>query len=339
MMQALFYLGNGNLAWRETAAAECQGPGEALVRPQAVAACDLDVGIVAGTSPFEPPFVLGHEFAGEVVAVGERVGRFRPGDKVAVSFQPSCGECRPCRRAFTAACAGVPHTAMYGIGAAGGEWGGALADLVRVPYADVMLQPLPEGVTAAMAAGASDNMADGYRTVAGGLQRNPGASVLVAGSGAIALYAVYWAGVLGAGRITLCSRDRALLRRAEALGADALMVEQWPRRFATHAVTVDCTGEPAGLAAVLRSTEAFGECTSAAIYFSGDVAMPLLDLYMKGIRFVTGRVNGAALLPELLSLIARHALTPEAVDATLVDWAEMPHALQSRHFRPIARRD
>jgi alcohol dehydrogenase len=228
---------------------------------------------------------------------------------------------------------------MYGIGAAGGDWGGALADLVRVPYAGAMMAHLPDGVTPAMAAGASDNIADGYRTVADALRERPGAAVLVAGRGSIPLYAAWWARILGAAEVTLCSNDPALLERAAGFDVAVEHISSWPKRFRTHPITVDCTGDPAGLAAVIRSTEAFGRCTSASIYFARDTPMPLFDMNMKGIRFDTGRVNAAALMPEVLDLIARHRLKPESINATVTSWEEMAGALIDGAFKAIAVRD
>lgn len=335
-MEALYLVGPRKLEWREVRRPSIRGPAEALVRPLAVAACDLDLEMVSGRSPFPPPFPIGHEFAGEIMALGDEVAGFQVGDRVAVSFQPCCGACSFCQIGHTAACGVVPGTPMYGIGAAGGDWGGALAGLVRVPYASTMMMRLPAGVTPAMAAGASDNIADGYRTVARALAERPGASVLVAGSGCIPLYAAWWARVLGAETVTLCSRDPRLLSRADALGITAQPVNAWPRRFKTHTITVDCTSDPAGLAAVIRSTEAFGDCTSASIYFGGDISVPMFDMNMKGIRFDTGRVNAAALLPTVLPLIAKYGLTPQAVGATETPWNDMDQALLQGAFRPIA---
>jgi len=337
-MQALYYGGPQKLYWQEAQAPKLASASEALVRPLAVAVCDLDMGIVAGNSPFQPPFQLGHEFAAEVVDVGDDVDNFQPGDLVAVSFQPSCGTCPACHRGHSSACHTASGTPMYGIGSAGGDWGGALSDAVRVPFADAMMIALPPGMNPAMAAGASDNIADGYRAVAPALRARPGAEVLVAGSGSIALYACWWAVQLGAKEVTLASRDAALLNRAEKFGVQTEQVTLWPKRFRTHAITVDCTGEAAGLSAVLSSTEAYGHSTSCSIYFGGDLTIPMFALNMKGIHFVTGRVNAASLLPEVLAQIAKYKLTPETVLATVVEWDDMKDALLNQTFKPIAQR-
>ena len=170
-MQALTFVAGGHLEWRDVPAPSLQGNGEALVRPLAVATCDLDAAIVRGQVPFPGPFTLGHESVGEVTDVGDAVTSVRPGDCVVVPFQPACGQCGFCARGLTANCTKVPRTSMYGIGVAGGDWGGALADVLRVPFADAMLLKLPAGVSPAAAASAGDNIADAWRTVAPQLQR------------------------------------------------------------------------------------------------------------------------------------------------------------------------
>src|SRR5215467_11754446 len=150
VMQALHYLGPGKLDWREVPDAALVAATDAIVRPLAV-------------------------------ATGEQVRAIEVGDVVLASFQPSCGACAPCQRHHSAACAEVVPTAMYGIGKIGGDWPGALADAIRVPWADVNLRRLPRGVAPAAAASASDNFADGVRGVDDELRARPGASVLVAG--------------------------------------------------------------------------------------------------------------------------------------------------------------
>ena len=72
-MQRLEYLGPGELAWREAEAPALQADIQALVRPIAVATCDLDALIIAGQSPFAAPFPIGHECVAEVLDAGDRV--------------------------------------------------------------------------------------------------------------------------------------------------------------------------------------------------------------------------------------------------------------------------
>ena len=72
----------------------------------------------------------------------------------------------------------------YGFGSAMGSWGGAVSDQLLVPFADAMLLPVPSGLDPVSIASASDNIPDGYRTVAPHLRRWPGAPVLVVGGAA-----------------------------------------------------------------------------------------------------------------------------------------------------------
>ena len=276
------------------------------MRPTTVATCDLDRHLVRGLPGFDGPFVLGHEMVAEVVAIGEGVVDHRPGDLVAVSYQISCGTCRMCRKGVTSACRSVAKTSTYGLGAAAGNWGGALADLVAVPYADVMLDAIPDGVSARQAASASDNVNDAYRCVAPGLAAEPGAPVLVVGNGAIALMAADCARRLGSEHVVLCSQQEDVLGRAEALGIEVHAVERWPDRMPNHPITVDCTSDADGLRGVVASTEAGGTCTSASMHIA-DVALPMWSMYMKGITLCTSRTQGAAQQALVLDAIAgRH---------------------------------
>ena len=97
-MRELTYVGPGQVEWREAPAPRLEGDGQVLVRPIAVATCDLDAVIVRGLAPFPPPFPLGHESVAEVGEIGDAVRTVRPGDRVVVPFQPACGACGFCRR-------------------------------------------------------------------------------------------------------------------------------------------------------------------------------------------------------------------------------------------------
>lgn len=89
---------------------------------------------------------------------------------------------------------------MYGGVDGKAAWGGALSDIVRVPYGDAMLMGIPNGIDPISIASMSDNLPDAWRTVAPALAVNPGASVLVLGGAAksVGLYATAMAVALGA---------------------------------------------------------------------------------------------------------------------------------------------
>jgi threonine dehydrogenase-like Zn-dependent dehydrogenase len=151
-MRSLVLEDTRRVAWQEVPEPQRRHEREAIVRPLAVATCDLDQPMIFGQTPFQFPIHLGHECVAEVVEGPEG---FAPGDRVVVPFQISCGTCERCRRGLTGNCATVPPLSMYGFGALGGEWGGMLSDLALVPYADAMLVRLPEGVDPAVVASAA----------------------------------------------------------------------------------------------------------------------------------------------------------------------------------------
>lgn len=166
MMQQLVFEEPGRYAWREAAEPEISAGGQALVRPVAVACCDLDVGVAQGVLPVPPGHAVGHEGLAEVVAVGDEVTTVRVGDRVVVPFQINCGQCGACRRGVTGSCASLPLMAMYGMAPlAGLDGGGFMSDLVLVPFADAMLLAVPAGVDPVSIASLSDNIPDGWRGV------------------------------------------------------------------------------------------------------------------------------------------------------------------------------
>jgi len=80
------------------------GPGELLVEVRAAGLCHSDLSVIEGSRPRVMPMALGHEAAGEVIEVGERVDGLRAGDHVVLAFVPSCGHCSPCRSGRPALC-------------------------------------------------------------------------------------------------------------------------------------------------------------------------------------------------------------------------------------------
>ena len=161
--------------------------------------------MATGRFPFPLPIPMGHEFVAEIVDTGSMVRDHVVGDIVVVPFQTCCGSCESCRAGLTANCDLVPPRSQFGFGAAGGDWGCGFADLVRVPFADAMLVPVPTGVSPIALAAAGDNLADGYRCVADHLERVPGGTVPVLGGiGSVPRYAAMF---LGAARADFVDAD------------------------------------------------------------------------------------------------------------------------------------
>ncbi len=298
-----------------------------MVRPLQVACCDLDVAVAHGRAPLPPGYAVGHEGLAEVVAIGAGVTDVRAGDRVVVPFQISCGQCARCRRGATGSCGSVPLMAMYGLGPlAGLNGGGFMSDLVLVPYADAMLLRVPDGVAASAVASLSDNIPDGWRGVgpyAAELAALDPADrrILVVGRLSIGLYAAACAVAYGA-HVDYVDTDEGRLAAAEQLGAAVHDRPKPDKSWEPYPVTMHTAGDVSSLNAALRATWPDGVCTDTGIYYT-PVEMPVLQMYTRGVRFVTGRVNARAAIPHVLELLAGGCDFGPAVDR-VVEWDDAP---------------
>ena len=332
-MRTLMFEGPGALHWREVPDARVEHGRDVVVRPLAVARCDLDPAIALGLYPMAGPFPMGHEMVGEVVDRGDSAGDWQPGDRVVVPFQISCGECVPCRIGRTNACAAVPPGASFGLGPAGAHHGSALSDLVRVPFADFSLLPLPDGLDPVAACGIPDNVADGYRCVAGPLADRPGEAVLVVGglAASVGLYAVMAARALGSGHVVYVDDDPARLDRADELGADARAVVggDWVAAVGRErfAITVDANVLDPGRTLAITATAPCGTCTSVSGGAGRTVELPLGVMYAKGITYEVGRVHARATAPAVLDLVTRGHLDPAAIIDAVIPFDDAPGAM------------
>jgi threonine dehydrogenase-like Zn-dependent dehydrogenase len=329
-MRQLVFEEPGRVAWQEAPAPEEADPRGAIVRPLAVARCDLDLPMAA-FGIFPDPYAVGHETVAEISWVGDQVSERRAGERVLVPFQVSCGSCERCRDGRFGACSTyyARAGAAFGFGESGGGHGGAVADLLAVPAADHMLVPAPEGVTDAALCTVPDNFVDAYRAVGPQLRERPGAGVLVVGGAAasIGLYTVAIARALGAGSVRYVDSDPERLAAAAALGAEVEeKPEEWPRRFERELITVDNTADADGIQTALRSTEPYGTCTSIAIHFAPTTPLPLLEMYTRGVTFHLSRADSRKFLPEVLDLVASGVLDPLSVPTTTVPWERADEA-------------
>jgi len=331
-MRQLTYVAPGDVQWRDVPAPIVQGDGEALVRPIAVTRCDLDHAIVTGATGWAGPFALGHEMAGVVTEVGDGVTRFRPGDQVIVPFQISCGVCGPCRCGLTGNCDGVPFRSSYGMAPLSGvDYGGALSDLVRVPFADHMLLLRPPEITPAAAAGIADNVSDGFRVVATHLAARPGARVLIVGgrTQGVGLYAAQAAKVLGAADVVYLDSDPTRLALARMLDIHVVegRTDAGVAPGSPFPITVDASGTSVGLALAIRSTEHGGACHRTYGDVRPATEVPLRDMYGIGLTLHLSRVHARAVMPTVIDHVRCGALHPEAVISHTVPFSEAAEAI------------
>jgi alcohol dehydrogenase len=341
-MELMFFVEPGRVEWREVRQPELVDAEDALIRPVAVATCDLDTSLIHGRAPFPGPFPLGHEGLGEVIEVGSEVISIAVGQHVIVPFQVGCGQCGRCERGLTASCERVDFGAMYGLEPFGGPWGGFLGDVVRVPWADHMLVPLPDGVDPVAVASLSDNIPDAWRTVAPFVNDAPSTSVLVVGGGTPSLpfYSIAIARALGVDQVDYLELDGGGADRFEKATRAGASVIDSPKqvRRGSYTVTVCSSNEVDALNLALRATEPDGTCVVNTIFFRDDVPLPMFSMYTHGVRLVTGRVNARAIMPKALDLIVDGAFQPETVTDAVVGWSDAAAALVAEPRKLVIQR-
>jgi alcohol dehydrogenase len=224
-----------------------------------------------------------------------------------------------------------------------------VADLLRIPFADHMLVPVPAGVDPLRIAAASDNLSDAWRCVIPSLRVRPGGKVLVLGGAAqsIGLYAVGLAVRHGAEVVDYVDHRRERLEIAEKLGARVhspatrgkIRLTDIPRH--DYDIAVEGTSSAAGVDAALRSLAPGGLCQPVGYYLPVGTKVPLMHMYANDATVKIGVSHVRPILPELLDFVARHDFPAERVTTLTADWEDAPEAYSARttklvlHRRPI----
>jgi threonine dehydrogenase-like Zn-dependent dehydrogenase len=337
-VRELIYIGDRKVAWREAPDPVLQERTDAIVRPVAATTCDVDKMIIAGKSPVPPPFAIGHECVAEVVEVADDVTHVAPGDLVVVPWHIACGRCDRCNAGLYAHCLTAPYMAMYGA-PIGGKWGGLFSDLVRVPWADAMLVPLPAGLDPVAMASASDNWSLAWRLVAPHLERGAGGAgsrVLILSGGSIGLYVCDIAGALGASHRLYVDRDPERRAIARAYGAEvAGAIDPIHQGFD---IAVEATGRVEELATACCSLVPEGICESAGNHFKPG-ELPLFQMYLNSVNLRIARDNVRANIPAALEVAQSPAVNPRSVVSHVLDWETLPDALPEMHTKPVFVRD
>lgn len=329
-MRSLWFIKPGHCEWRDVPAPQLGGEHEALVEPIAASTCDIDRLLIEGRPPFksgsvfDSPFPIGHEGVGRVLEVGSHVRSLREGDLVAIAWRPHCDSCRYCARGLTAYCERFPRGTSYGL-PTGAPWGAMFDDVVRVPYADAMLTPLPRNVTPLQAVTAADNASLGRALVARHMDEGR-ERVLVLGWGAAGLYAVAFARIFGATRVVYVDQSEDNCRIARSLGADTV-TDSLTRDLGQFDLVVDAAFSPDWLRQSTRLLEPEGAIECLA-HFT-DFTLPGHALYATGVSFHCAVCSNAPHIPPTLASIAQGALSPSQVWTREVDWEDLPAAMAS----------
>jgi alcohol dehydrogenase len=312
-MRAVTFQAPGEVRVDEVAPPELTAPDEAIVRVEASGVCGSDLHIYHGRVAMEQGFVLGHEYVGTVVAVGDQVTRVAEGDRVLGTYCTACGECFFCARGDFHKC---DHGRVFGHGATLGSLPGAQAELLAVPNADLTLRRVPEGMSDEVALFAGDVMGTGYHAIAE-TGVGEGSSVAVLGLGPVGLCAIQAARAAGAGRVIAVDTVADRLELARELGAEPVhLTEEDPRAVVKAATegrgvdaTVDAVGHPDALELACRLTRKAGVVSATGVY-AERIEVHMGIIWIKALTLKTGHANVIKHLDPVLAKLESGALDP-----------------------------
>ncbi|HLM56686.1 MAG TPA: zinc-dependent alcohol dehydrogenase [Pyrinomonadaceae bacterium] len=234
-MKALCWYGKNDVRVEDVPEPKILNPRDAILKVTRTAICGSDLHLYDGYIPtMRKGDILGHEFMGEVVELGEAVKNLSVGDRVVVPFPIACGGCFFCRKGLFSACDNTNPNAwmqekVYGFSGAGifgyshmmGGYSGGQAEYVRVPFADVGPVKVPEELDDEKVLFLTDIFPTGYMA-AENCDIQAGDTVAVWGCGPVGQFAVRSAFLLGAERVIAIDRFPERLKMAEEAGAETL---------------------------------------------------------------------------------------------------------------------
>lgn len=287
------------------------GPTDALVRVRLAAICGSDLHVWHGREVgLDPGTVMGHEFVGEVVEVGEQVRRIRVGDRVACPFTSSCGDCFYCRSGLTARC---ERGELFGWVQEGRGLHGGQAELVRVPLADTTLVALPQELEDQAGLLLGDVLATGFHC-ATQARIGPGSVCAVLGCGPVGLMAILAARSMGAERVFGIDTIPSRLAAGQRFGAEPVDLGTQDAAGMTRAATsgrgVDAVLEAVGSAEANRLAFELvrpgGTISVVGVHHEAGFPFSPGQAYDKNLTWRIGRCPARAYMDQLVPLaIAR----------------------------------
>lgn len=294
------------------------GPDDAVLRVEAAGICRSDWHGWQGDWKWigfglELPAILGHEFGGEVVAVGKNVKGFREGDKVTAPFHHACGRCEFCLAGRQNLCI---NNFVYGFAGAKGSY----AEYMLVTEADANLISLPESVAPTSAAALGCRYMTGFHAIARG-RVEPGDWVAVQGAGGVGLSVIQTAAAVGA-QVIAVDIDEDKLQMARQAGATEVVnskTQDVPEAIkeitggGAH-VGVDALGIQATISNSLNSLRKGGRHVQVGLTGAEEQGMaqvPIDVITGSEIEILGSFGNPQPKYPGLLALVAEGRLNPQ----------------------------
>jgi threonine dehydrogenase-like Zn-dependent dehydrogenase len=312
-MRAVTYQAPGEVRVDEVADPVLTSPDEAIISIEATGVCGSDLHIFHGRVPVDPGTTIGHEYVGTVTAAGDAVTRVAVGDRVLGCFLCACGSCAYCVRGEYHRC---EKGRTFGHGKNLGALGGTQADQALIPYADLTLRKVPEGMSAEVALFAGDVMGTGYHAVAhAGMKA--GDTVCVLGLGPVGLCAVQAAVAGGATQVFAVDSVEERLELARRFGATPVhLTEGNPKaevRGATGGrgadVVIEAVGAPAAVDAAISLARNAGTVSGIGVQV-GKAEVNLGLAWLKGLDLRLGLANVIAHVDPVLALLGSGKLDP-----------------------------
>jgi threonine dehydrogenase-like Zn-dependent dehydrogenase len=227
-MKAVVFHGIGDIRLENVAEPKIQKPNDAIVRLTASAICGTDLHMIRGTmAGMKSGTILGHEGVGIVEEVGNAVRNLQPGDRVVIPSTIACGNCSYCRSGYYAQCDKAnPNgpdagTAFFGGPASSGPFDGLQAEYARIPFANIGLVKIPDGISDDQVILLSDIVPSAWMA-AELAEIRPGNTVAVFGCGPVGQFVISSAKLMNAGRIFAIDTIKSRLQMAQEQGAEII---------------------------------------------------------------------------------------------------------------------
>ncbi|MEO0339486.1 MAG: alcohol dehydrogenase catalytic domain-containing protein [Bacteroidota bacterium] len=309
-MKALTFQGREQIAYEDVEDPKILAPTDVIVEVSACAICGSDLHpYYEREKGLDHGCVMGHEFTGTVVEIGEDIRYMGKGSKVISAFTASCGECYYCKRGLSARCI---HSQLFGWRANGQGLHGGQAQYVRVPMANHTLYRKPEGMKDELAILLGDVLSTGFFACAQG-QVLPGDNVVVLGCGPVGMSAIWGAGLKLAGKIYAVDRVPARLKLAKEWGAIPINYETENVaeviKEGTDGRGADVVIEAVGSGAATRSAFELirpgGAISAVGVNTDTKMAFNPVEAYDKNASYHIGRCSARSFMKELLEVAMR----------------------------------